>query len=271
MTLLTFLIPVRHPANARDWSRLKANLAQTVKSIAAQTNDDWQGLIVANEGSDLPPLPERFSVEWVRFLPNDLHDKGRSSRDDYLDAFRLDKGRRVLKGMLRAQDSRYFMIVDDDDFVNFRITRFVAEHAGENGWYVDRGYVWNDGGRFLLKHDHFNGVCGTSLIIRSDNYGFPKKFEDASPDFIKLMLGGHLGVPRLMADYGKPLAPLPFRGAIYRVGQVGSHSQTPSILRKYFLNRESIRHPRELLRKLMGLRVMGDTVKQEFFGFERKR
>ena len=33
---------MRHQDNSRDWPRLKANLAQTVRSIAAQTNGDWR-------------------------------------------------------------------------------------------------------------------------------------------------------------------------------------------------------------------------------------
>ena len=33
MSLVTFIIPVRHQDNARDWGLLKANLTQTVASI----------------------------------------------------------------------------------------------------------------------------------------------------------------------------------------------------------------------------------------------
>ena len=72
MSLVTFIIPVRHQDNARDWSLLKANLVQTIASISNQTNDDWRGIIVANEGADLPDLPERFGVVRVIFPPNDL-------------------------------------------------------------------------------------------------------------------------------------------------------------------------------------------------------
>ena len=42
MTLVTFIIPVRHQDNARDWSLLKANLDQTIASVSNQTNDDWR-------------------------------------------------------------------------------------------------------------------------------------------------------------------------------------------------------------------------------------
>lgn len=266
MVTLTFLIPVRHPANSSDWSRLKANLAQTVRSIAAQTNGDWRGIIIANEGSDLPPLPERFSVEWVQFSPNLRHEKGSGSTEEFLDAFRMDKGRRVLKGMLRARDSRFFMIVDDDDFVSSRITQFAVDHRDAPGWTIDLGYVWNDGGGILYQHHEFNHVCGSSLIVRADLYGLPDTFEAATSEYIKDMLGSHRRIAMLLAERGTPLGSLPFAGAIYRVGHAGSHSQTPPILRKYVFNRDTLRRPHKLVRNFFRLRRVDSSARREFFG-----
>ena len=175
MSLVTFIIPVRHQDNARDWSLLKANLVQTIASISNQTNDDWQGIIVANEGADLPDLPERFGVVRVAFPPNDLHEIDKANIEDVYDAFRADKGRRVLMGMLAAHNSRFFMIVDDDDLVSARIVQYVAENPDANGWTIDRGYIWDDGGKLLFEYDEFNHLCGTSLIVRSDLYGLPEQ------------------------------------------------------------------------------------------------
>jgi hypothetical protein len=266
MTLLTFVVPVRHQDNARDWGRLKANLAQTVASTASQTHDDWRGIVVANEGADLPDLPERFTVERVAFPPNVLHEIDKADIEAVYDAFRADKGRRVLRGMLAARDSRFFMIVDDDDFVSARIARHVAENSGANGWTIDRGYIWDDGGRLLLAHDDFNHLCGTSLIVRSDLYGLPERFEDASLDWVKSMLGSHVRIADILARRGTPLKTLPFRGAVYRVAHGGSHSRAPSLLKQYFLSREAIRRPRRLIRNLSRLRLVGDTERREFFG-----
>jgi len=266
VTTLTFLIPVRHPDNSPDWSRLKANLAQTVASIAAQSNGDWRGIVIANAGADLPPLPERFSVEWVHFPPNSRHEKSGGSTEDFLDAFRIDKGRRVLMGMLRARDSRFFMISDDDDFVSARIVQFVADNRAANGWTIDRGYVWDDGGKILYRHHRLNHVCGTTLIIRSDLYGLPESFAAATPEYIKTMLGSHRNIASILAERGTPLASLPFPGAIYRVGHSGSHSQTPPILKKYVFNREVMLRPHLFVRNLLRLRRIDAAARQEFFG-----
>ncbi len=266
MSLVTFIIPVRHQDNARDWGLLKANLTQTVASISNQTDRDWQGIIVANEGADLPDLPQGFSVVRVTFPPNVLHEIDKANIEDVYDAFRADKGRRVLMGMLAARDSGFFMIVDDDDFVSARIVEHVAKNRNANGWTIDKGYIWDDGGKILLGYDDFSHLCGTSLIIRAALYGLPERFEDASLDWIKSMLGSHVRIADILAKNGTPLTPLPFHGAVYRVGHAGSHSKAPSLLVKYFLSWEALKRPRRLLRNMGKLRFLDDGARREFFG-----
>jgi hypothetical protein len=266
MSLLTFIIPVRHQDNARDWGLLKANLAQTVASIASQTHDDWRGIIVANEGADLPALPDRFSVVRVAFPPNNLHEMGEANLEAVYEAFRADKGRRVLSGMLAARDSRFFMNVDDDDFVSAHLVRHISENPDANGWTIERGYIWDDGGSILLGYDEFNHLCGTSLIVRSDLYGLPETFEEASLDWIKTMLGSHVRIADILAANGTPLTALPFRGAVYRVAHAGSHSKASSLVRTYFLSRQALKRPRRLLRHLGRLRFLNTRLHNEFFG-----
>src|SRR4051794_30612266 len=168
--MMSFIVPVRHPENSPDWASLKANLAQTARSIAAQTSDDWQAVVIANRGADLPKLPTNFSIEWVDFEPNRHHKREGVATEEFLDAVRLDKGRRVLKGLLRARESRFLMVVDDDDFISARLTQYAADHPDANGWVVDHGYVWDDGSNMLYRHSALNHVCGSSLIVRSDLY-----------------------------------------------------------------------------------------------------
>ncbi|MFM6930164.1 MAG: galactosyl transferase [Bdellovibrio sp.] len=264
MTLLTFIIPVRHPDNSKNWPALKSKLVQTMRSIANQRHGDWRCVIVANQGSDLPQMPEKFSVEWVQFPPNSRIERGNDPEEVFLDAFRWDKGRRVLAGMLSARDSQFFMIVDDDDFVSSRLVEFVAKHPTENGWIVNDGYIWDDGGRLLFATNSFNDVCGTSLIIRADLYNLPADIQSASPDWVKPMLGSHKRVVELLRRQNTPLSALPFSGAIYRVAQSGSHSGMGSFVRTHFLNRVVLLRPWLLLRNLSRLRFLSRTKKTEF-------
>lgn len=268
MSLLTFVIPVRHQDNATDWGRLKANLAQTIASLCAQGGDDWRAVIVANEGADLPDLPKQFSAVRVTFPPNDLHALGSGPPEAFLDAFRFDKGRRVMAGMLAARDSEYFMIVDDDDFVSARLMEHVRAHRGANGWVVNRGWIWSDGGDWVLQHDDFNHICGTCLVVRSDLYDLPESFEQADRTFMMNFMGSHYSVAKLFGDKGAPLAQMPFRAAMYRVGHPGSHSQTPGLFSKYVFTRAKLRRPWRALLELARVRRVSGKIRGEFFGVD---
>ncbi|WP_420143848.1 hypothetical protein [Sphingobium sp.] len=265
-TLLTFIIPVRHQDNARDWNKLCDNLRQTMASISGQQHAGWRAVVVANEGAQLPPMPDGFSVEHVNFPPNDLHEITAANKQSVYDAFRFDKGRRVLRGMLSARDTKFFMIVDDDDFVSAHLTGYVARHCDMNGWKVEKGFVWGDGGRLLYKHNDFANFCGTSLLVRADLYDLPDRFEDADEDYIKTMLGSHVQIGRILAQRGTPLAPLPFRGAVYRIGHRGAHSKSPGLAGMYFFNWGSVRQPHRILINLKRLRYLDRRRRAEFFG-----
>jgi hypothetical protein len=266
MTLLTFIIPVRHQDNAKDWNALKARLSQTAASIAGQTHGDWRAVIVANEGADLPTLPAQFSIERVTFPPNQLHDMASANHELVYEAFRLDKGRRVLSGMLAARDSRFFMISDDDDFVSSGIVEHISRNPNANGWKIEKGYFWSEDAGFLLQTSDFANLCGTSLIVRSDLYGLPATAAQANETFIKSMLGSHVRIGGILAERGTPLGSLPFRGAIYRVGHSGAHSKSSGLLQTYFFNKSMIRHPRQLLHNLSRVRPLGKALRREFFG-----
>ncbi len=163
--VLTFVVPLRHPQNSPNWPAPKQRLAETIRSIAGQDDVRWRTISVANGGSDLPALPSSFELKQV----DDL--------EAFRNSFRLDKGRRVLAGILQADRTGYVMVVDDDDFVNCRLTSFVAGHLGENGWYVLDGYIWGDGGKLICKCADFSKVCGTSHIIRADLFKLPASAE----------------------------------------------------------------------------------------------
>ena len=263
---LTFIVPVRHQSNARDWSELKRNLAQTLASLAAQTTPSWRAIVVANHGAELPPLPRNVEVKRVDFPPNLLHERGAAEQEAFYEAVRLDKGRRILAGMLHAGPTGYFMVVDDDDFVSRRLAEFVSTHHGRNGWAIKDGYIWPNGGRMLYRHPNFSRFCGSSHIVRADLYDLPARFEDADESFVKRMLGSHVFIEEHLRVSGTPLAVLPFPGAIYRVGHAGAHSRSRGLLRTFFLTKRNVRNPARLVAEALRLRILGSRVRREFFG-----
>jgi hypothetical protein len=264
--VITFVIPVRHPDNARDWALLKSNLTQTVASISAQRHPGWRAVVVANHGADLPALPVGFEVVRVDFPPNPRHDFDGQDKEAVYESFRLDKGRRVLAGMLAARDTRFYMIVDDDDFVSNRLVGFAAANATKPGWYIASGYVWTPGGTMVFDQPNFHDHCGTSLIVSADLYRLPASPQEASDAWIASLLGSHRGVAELLlARTGTSLEPLPFHGAVYRVGHAGAHSGSGNMLRMYFLSGAAWRRPHRLVKNLRRLRTLDRGLAEEFF------
>ncbi len=259
---LTFIIPVLHPENAADWLLRKRYLSQAVASIAAQRSDAWNGVIVANHGADLPPLPSKFSVKWVDFPPNPLYEQGSAEEEIFRNAIRIDKGRRVLAGMLHAGAMNYIMLVDDDDFVHRDLTSFVQQNPGKNGWYIAQGYFWEDRGKLLYLSSDFSRRCGTSHIVRSDLYRIPATMEGASDGYVRRMLGSHIMIEEILKEQGTPLEPLPFPGAVYRVGHTGAHSGSQGLFREVIRTRNQF----QLLRKITRIRVKTKSTKRDFFG-----
>jgi hypothetical protein len=264
--VLTFIIPLRHPENSPDWPALKRRLAQTIRSIAGQDDDRWRAIIVANEGSDLPALPSNFELKQVRFPPNPMFEQGDNDREAFLSSCRLDKGRRVLAGVLQGDRSGYSMVVDDDDFVSCRLTSFAASRPDGNGWYMQKGYVWGDGGKLIYEHADFWKFCGTSHIIRTELYELPASIDDAEPDYIRKIFGSHVFVRGYLEARVRPLEPLPFVGAIYRIGHVGAHSKSPGLARQVFFRREVLKNPLKLAQRFSRLRLLDATVRQQFWG-----
>lgn len=262
---LTFVIPVRHQANARDWNKLKSNLAATVKSIAAQQSSDWKAIIVANRGADLPVLPNGVEVKWVDFEPNPLHEQGGVDKETFYEAVRLDKGRRILAGMLYAGPMQHVMVVDDDDFISNKLAALAAAQPQANGWFIREGYVWGDGSNYVYRFVDFSKLCGTCYLIRADLYELPASFEEASDEYVKRMLGSHIFIRDFLEKSGKALAPVPFVGAVYRVGHVGSHSKSTSVFKQYF-PRWLVKRPFELLRRLRRLSFISPSMRSEYFG-----
>jgi hypothetical protein len=264
--ILTFVIPVRHQQNSTDWNSLKRKLAQTVASIARQDATGWNAVVVANHGADLPELPSGFDVKRVDFPPNDLRFPSDSNMAPLYEAIRKDKGRRVVAGMLHAGEMGHVMVVDDDDFVSRRLTSFVAAHPRANGWYLDKGYIWTDGGRFLYRSFEFHQVCGTSHIVRADLFGLPASLEAADEAVVSRKFGSHVFLKDDLAAAGTPLEPLPFEGAVYRTGHAGATTRTRGILRQYFIRKSLLRRPFEIFPRLARLRLRRGRIAAEFFG-----
>lgn len=253
--LLTFIIPIKHYKNVDDWELFLKTLSQTIGSIMQQTNNLWKCVIVANKGSKLPKLNNHFEIKLVDYPENKYFDISQNNLDLCYEAVREDKGKKVLAGLLHTHPTPYYMVVDDDDFINSELTNFVANNLGENGWYFDKGYIWYENSSFLVSRKEFHELCGTSHIIKTDLLEIDLHKSDL--EYIKKYLGSHKSIKNFLNEKGNPLKELPFYGAIYRVGHVNAHSKN------YF---SKLKYLQFILQNLLKIRFISMKLKQDFFG-----
>lgn len=263
---LTFVIPVIHPENAKDWNQVKGYLVQTAKSIAAQDSDSWNAVVVANRGWDLPDLPANVAICWVDFPRQQLYERGTVDKEVWANSVRYDKGRRILAGLIHLRPTGHVMIVDQDDFVHRGLTRFVQQNPNHYGWYVPKGYIWPDQSRFMLECDEFCHLCGTCHIIRADLYNIPASMEDARDEYIRMELGSHVVIQKLLQERGTPLEPFPFRAAVWRVGHSGSYSRSAQLIHQVYFPGE----PRRTLNKVRSLRWKTRSLEKDFFAAQSR-
>jgi len=264
--MLTFVIPVRHHATASHWGAIRARMEVTLRSLRAQDGGEWNAVIIANHGADLPGDLTHCDVVRVGFPPN-IRDAG-ADQEAVWQAIRRDKGNRILAGLMHARAAGmlrgHVMVVDYDDMVSRRLARFVAAHPRANGWYVNAGYMFS-GRRLLFSYPRaFFELCGTSHIVRADLLNLPADDEGVSAAYVARTLGSHKFIKRDLEAQGTPLAPLPFPGAIYRMGHGDTASGSSSMVR-YSLRKESFRKLLSLACQLAKFRFIGPRLAREFF------
>ena len=249
--------------SVQDWVSVKNNLKNTLHSICGQVSDNWHCYIVANEGTELPEVDEHFTIVKVNFPLNHLPDK-KIDLQLYYDKVREDKGLRVYEAIKLCSSDDYFMVVDYDDFVHNSLSEFVAQNSTKSGWFISSGYFYSGGG-FILKHRHFDKVCGTSNIIK---VSFLEQFFDEHShlpmDKIKELLGSHKFIKDYMKSMNNEYHPLPFPGAIYNIGIPSSTSQTPSIIRRIISPIAIINNPLEFISNVIGLRMINREILASF-------
>ncbi|MBK8815982.1 MAG: glycosyltransferase family 2 protein [Methylococcaceae bacterium] len=241
--MLVFITSLRHPQNSSDYRKVEHLLARTLNSVCAQTDNRFQVIVVCNQiPSDIPTFTNVHYVK-VGFPAPSEANQARTG----MSAVLKDKGTKYVISLKKAEEfnPEYVMFFDADDYLHKDIAGFVNTHPGENGWYVDKGFVYRDGGLLISETDHFNQVCGSSHILKFDLLRQPDAVTlNASQDsimelidheFLFSVLGGHRKITAWFSERNLPLKAFPYAAAIWLTNTGENHSGVsffglPSIL-----------------------------------------
>lgn len=229
--MLAFVTSLRHPQNASDYGRVEELLKRTLRSIDAQTSDDYVVIIVGNRAPSFE-LPARAHFVYVDFPPAAEPTK----REERWEAVIADKGSKLAIGLLaaRAYSPDYVMVTDADDFVHRDLARWVGEQpAGSTGWYIADGWRYSAYRGAGEQIDDLYRVCGTCYIAPWSAYAVPddlpvtatqEQVWEAFGERARFILGKHRDAEKWFEANGYPLEKLPFAGSVYHVDTGENHS-----------------------------------------------
>lgn len=244
--MIVFVVPLQSPAASRDWANVSRLAERTLRSVCRQSCSDFRVILVCNER----PRGD-YDHPALTVLERDFPLPGPTTEE------RMgDKGRKLHHALVHARQWApfHFMSVDADDCVSRRLAALSKDSPEAPGWFFEKGYMHDEGSRFLYLRENFHLACGTSHIARCTADDLPASLDDSEERFWPLKYG-HTTLEQFLRGRGTPLAPLPFPGAIYITAT--GENDSGLALRNW-------RGARMLLSKLRHSRLLTRTVREEF-------
>lgn len=257
--MLVFIIPIKSPLVATSWSGVCQLFERTLRSVCNQTSLDFRVLVVCNivpQISFQHPNVEYLQVNFP--VPKSTY----SAKGD-------DKAKKIVAGLLFIKDLKpsHVMPVDPDDCISNQLASYINQYPKSHGWYVDRGYEYDDGSnKIFIKSEGFYKICGSCNIINYQLFNIPEKLLPYDLITFDRFINGHPEAKGDLAQRGTPLKALPFPGAVFLRDKVGeSISMQESFVDKLKRNpRETVRGVKKRLLAPMNKKLITDEIRNEF-------
>jgi hypothetical protein len=209
-TMLVFVVPLKSRQVAISWHQVCLLLERTLRSICQQNSQRFRVIVVGNERPEI-----NFTHPNIHYVTVDLPlpGVGHKKKD-------IDRAKKVLTGFYYARqfDPDYVMAVDADDCVHRDLAGFVVRSAECNGWYIDRGYVYEENRRFIYQRKSgFHRWCGSCYIVNYQRHPMPAAANDYRSSLLDYYRE-HREIVAQASRQGRSLASLPFSGVAYIVG-----------------------------------------------------
>ena len=264
--VVCFIIPIACRNFTSNWDAACNYLRQTIGSILNSIDPRFAVVIVGHESPMhyLPKDPRLHFLQYSESAPLAVNKNIQTIAQDWMGKMQL--GRDYAKQKL---PSEYVMRMDADDFLSNRVVGFLAQNSEKAAFRISDGWIWNSGARiFIQQLENFDKLwCGSSIILKSAIADLPiqiYELSDRMPVLDQAKIGSartlftnefHSFADKALSLHGLDIYKIPFRAAIYRVGNINSvtgrsNTKTYSI--------------RFMLGKIRRLRLMKNALRNEF-------
>lgn len=228
--MLVFLMSLRHPDNANNFTQVEKLLSITLNSICGQTSKDFNVIVVCNELPNIEFEDERIFYHVVDF-PAPSKNKG--SAVEIEPRFK-DKGTKYMAGLLYAQRFKpdYVYIVDSDDWVNVNLISQLNKRPAYPVWAVNKGFIVNYQSKEYKRVSGLSRYCGSTFIYDfsylmnqadlkngiSESSSQDELINGTSEFFVLKLMCNHTINYRHFKDLGATPKDLPLRAACWIQG-----------------------------------------------------
>lgn len=209
--MLVFVIPIKSAQVSKSWEQVSSLFERCLRSVCAQTVQQFQVIAVCHERPAI-----QYQHPAVTYVEVNYPLIPTTSGDPKMRYKRHDKCRKIWAGLRAAEQFKpsHVMFADADDLVSNRLAEHILQNPNAHGWYVDKGYEYQNGNDFIFLRKRFYLLSGTSNIVKYSLLEPDRNldFEDVGWRFL-----WHQDIVELMQERETPLAPLSFPGAVYIV------------------------------------------------------
>lgn len=203
-----FGIPLKAKRVSANWDHVSSLLEDCLRSIFNQSDSDFRIFVACH---DVPKVSFAGDPR-LEFVVADFPPP------IYRDEQMVDKHRKreLIACRLRALGGGYTMFLDADDLVSRRLVEFVHKDRAPHGYIIKDGYELDYARGEVRPAPRFNRLSGSCAIVKWSVDDLPEvPFRQESCFFRDMINHIHPTWEAVFAREGRPLTPLPFRGAMY--------------------------------------------------------
>lgn len=262
--MIGFVVPITPKNHSKDWRLANLMLERTVRSICNQTSRNFRLIIVYNDKPEIEFTDDNIQYIHYSFpeitVPqiSDFDFMSQWFAPEYAERM-MDKSRKITLGCKVAKElgCTYLMAVDSDDMISNKIAEYVNQNLNTKiaGWRISKGYLYNEGSRFIIKNDRIWAMNGSTHIIREDLIEIPN-FESDFKLFSYNLFQQHPYTFQRITDFrNEKLSDFPFFGTVYLIHNF-NYSQIDKIL--------SANKMKQFVKLLLRGKFLSQKIKEEF-------
>jgi hypothetical protein len=249
--MIVFIVPLRGKATSADWNRVSKLCERTIRSLCAQTSPIFRVVLVCSDRPDF-----EFHHPALTIVDECFPEVCGGQKSHQM----LDKKRKVYRGLQEASGFApcHVMKVDADDCVSKRLAEVVHGHPDVDAWWMEYGYMYEEGSRFVFKRGKFHLLCGSSHIVQCQPDELPRRDEPFAEGRYWISDTGHDSMKDRLFLRGGCVRPFPFPAVTYCVGN-GENWSGATI--RELLSWKSVRRA---LATILGARYLSRRLRRDF-------